>query len=147
MSAGGVAPAISSAAVASVPHSLAARAYLKIRNQILKGELPVGMALARRKLAAALNISVPPVSEALQRLEREGLVECKPRVGTRVRVPTRRDIEDRSLVREALETQAARLFAERATPAEKRNCAGWDGALTGFTPLARKVPTGTFYFR
>ncbi len=116
----GVAPAISSAAVASVPHSLAARAYLKIRNQILKGELPVGMALARRKLAAALNISVPPVSEALQRLEREGLVECKPRVGTRVRVPTRRDIEDRSLVREALETQAARLFAERATPAEKR---------------------------
>jgi DNA-binding GntR family transcriptional regulator len=95
------------------------RAYLEIRNQILKGELPVGVALARRKLAAALNISVPPVSEALQRLEREGLVESKPRVGTRVRIPTRQDIEDRSLVREALETQAARLFAERATAAEK----------------------------
>ncbi|MES2660036.1 MAG: GntR family transcriptional regulator [Verrucomicrobiota bacterium] len=100
-------------------HSLSERAYLEIRNQILKGELPVGMALARRKLAEALHISVPPVSEALQRLEREGLVESKPRVGTRVRIPTRLEIEDRSLLREALETQAARLFAERATTAEK----------------------------
>ena len=100
-------------------HSLAERAYVEIRNQILKGDLPVGMALARRKLAAELGVSVPPVSEALQRLEREGLVESKPRVGTRVRIPTRQDIEDRSLVREALETQAARLFAERATEEEK----------------------------
>src|ERR1019366_5696312 len=40
--------------------------------------------------------------------------------GTRVRIPTRQDIEDRSLVREALETQAARLFAGRATAAEKK---------------------------
>jgi DNA-binding GntR family transcriptional regulator len=114
-----VAPAALSAAFVAAPRSLAARAYLEIRDRILKGDLPVGVALARRKLAAALGISVPPVSEALQRLEREGLVESKPRVGTRVRVPTRRDIEDRSLVREALETQAARLFAERASPAEK----------------------------
>ena len=37
-----------------------------------------------------------------------------------MRIPTRRDVEDRSLVREALETQAARLFAERATTAEKK---------------------------
>ena len=81
--------------------------------------LPVGLALSRRKLADELKISVPPVMEALQRLEHEGLVESKPRVGTRVRVPTRQDAEDRSLVREALESQAARLFAERATPEEK----------------------------
>jgi len=79
----------------------------------------VGLALSRRKLADELKISVPPVMEALQRLEREGLVESKPRVGTRVRVPTKQDVEDRSQVREALETQAARLFAERATPEEK----------------------------
>lgn len=113
-------PGISSAAPHARTHSLATRAYLEIRNQILKGELPVGVALSRRKLATELHISVPPVMEALQHLERDGLVESKPRVGTRVRVPTRQDIEDRSLVREALETQAARLFAERATPAEKK---------------------------
>jgi GntR family transcriptional regulator, rspAB operon transcriptional repressor len=101
--------------------SLSGRAYVEIRNKILKGDLAVGEALSRRKLASELSISVPPISEALQRLEREGLLESKPRVGTRVRVPTPQDVEDRSLVREALETQAARLFAERATPGEKKS--------------------------
>src|ERR1035437_7780624 len=109
-----------SAASNSRTHSLARQAYLDIRDKILKGELSVGVVISRRKLATELNISVPPVTEALQRLEREGLLESKPRVGTRVRIPTRQDIEDRSLVREALEMQAARLFAERATAAEKK---------------------------
>ncbi|HYG22233.1 MAG TPA: GntR family transcriptional regulator [Verrucomicrobiae bacterium] len=99
--------------------SLAKRAYLEIRNQILKGDIVVGAALSRRHLAAELNISVPPVMEALQQLERDGLVESRPRVGTRVRIPDPADVEDRSLVREALETQAARLFAQRATSQER----------------------------
>src|SRR3954453_1653199 len=46
--------------------TLSARAYLEIRNKILKGDLPIGMALSRRQLATELNISVPPVTEALQ---------------------------------------------------------------------------------
>jgi DNA-binding GntR family transcriptional regulator len=100
--------------------SLAARAYAEIRDRILKGELPAGTALSRRKLAEEMHFSVPPVTEALQNLERDGLVESRPRVGTRVRIPTRQDVEDRSLVREALEMQAARLFAERAKTTEKR---------------------------
>jgi DNA-binding GntR family transcriptional regulator len=113
-------PAKPALSVRSATKSLANRAYAEIRDQILKGDLPVGGVLSRRQLAAELKVSVPPVMEALQRLEREGLVESKPRVGTRVRVPTSQDVEDRSLVREALETQAARLFSERATPAEKK---------------------------
>ena len=100
--------------------SLAARAYAEIRDRILRGDIPIGAVLSRRKLAQELNISFPPVTEALQNLERDGLVESRPRAGTRVRIPTRRDVVDRSLVREALETQAARLFAERATRMEKR---------------------------
>jgi len=111
---------VSSAPPAARTHSLAERAYLEIRDNILKGDLPVGAVLSRRKLAEELNISVVPVSEALQRLERDGLVESRPRAGTRVRIPTRQDVEDRSLLREAMETQAARLFAERATSAEKK---------------------------
>lgn len=100
--------------------SLASRAYVEIRDNILKGDLLAGAVLSRRELAKELNISVLPVSEALQRLERDGLVESRPRVGTRVLIPTRQYVEDRSLVREALEMQAARLFAERATAAEKK---------------------------
>ena len=99
--------------------SHADRAYSKIRDNILKGNLPVGVALSRRKLATELHISVPPVTEALLRLESEGLVESKPRVGTRVRIPTRQEVEDRSILREALEVQAARLFTERALPSER----------------------------
>jgi DNA-binding GntR family transcriptional regulator len=59
-------------------------------------------------------MSLLPVSEALQRLEGEGLVESRPRSGTRVFLPSAEDIREQYEVREALESQAARLFAERA---------------------------------
>jgi len=47
-------------------------------------------------------------------------VESRPRVGTRVCLPDAGEIRDRYQVREALESQAARLYAERAGPREKR---------------------------
>jgi DNA-binding GntR family transcriptional regulator len=65
-------------------------------------------------------MSLLPVAEALQRLENDGLVESKPRVGTRVRIPSTQDIRERYVVREALECQAARLFAEKASPQQRR---------------------------
>jgi len=98
---------------------LAEHAYLVIRERILKGELALGASLSRRKLAAELGMSLLPVSEALQRLESDGLVESRPRVGTRVCLPTAEDIRERYEVREALESQAARLFAEKASVREK----------------------------
>jgi DNA-binding GntR family transcriptional regulator len=54
-------------------------------------------------------MSFLPVSAAL-RLEFEGLLESQPRVGTRVRIPTIEDVTGHYVVREALESQAARLF-------------------------------------
>lgn len=95
--------------------SLADRAYLIIREQILKGEISLGSPLSRRQLAESLQMSVVPIGEALQRLEREGFVEARHRSGTRVRVPTEEEIRDQYILREALESQAARLVAERAT--------------------------------
>lgn len=65
-------------------------------------------------------MSFLPVSEALQHLEIDGLVESKPRVGTRVRVPTREDILERYGLREALEVQAARLCAEHADQSSRQ---------------------------
>ena len=53
------------------------------------------------------------------RLELEGLLESRPRAGTRVRIPTRDDVHGHYMVREALETQAARLFASLATARER----------------------------
>lgn len=100
--------------------SLAQRAYLAIRARILKGELPLGAPLSRRKLALELGMSLLPVAEALQRLENEGLVESRPRIGTRVCQPTPEDIRERYEVREALEAQAARLFSEKSTAEDRR---------------------------
>jgi DNA-binding GntR family transcriptional regulator len=99
--------------------SLSARAYEEIRNRILMGEFPMGAAIPRRKVAEDLGMSVLPVAEALQRLEVEGLVETQARVGTRVRLPTPQDIRGIYIVREALESQAARLFAARASAADR----------------------------
>jgi DNA-binding GntR family transcriptional regulator len=100
--------------------SLAEHAYYVIRERILKGEIPLGGDLSRRKLASELGMSLLPVSEALQALENDGLVESRPRVGTRVCLPNKEEILERYEIREALESQAARLYAEKAGLRDRR---------------------------
>jgi DNA-binding GntR family transcriptional regulator len=99
---------------------LTEQAYENIRERILRGQLPFGTTISRKDLSAELGMSTLPVSAALQRLQDEALVETVPRVGTIVRVPTPQDIRGFYVVREALESQAARLFAEKATSTERQ---------------------------
>ena len=101
------------------PVSLSEQAYQLIRDRILRGSLPLGAVLSRRRLAEEFGMSFLPVSEALQRLENEELVESRPRVGTRVRIPSPAEVLDRYVLREAIESQSARLCAERATFQER----------------------------
>jgi DNA-binding GntR family transcriptional regulator len=98
---------------------LAGEAYVIIRERILRGEVAIGQVISRRKIAAELGMSFLPVSEAFLRLEFEGLLESRPRAGTRVRIPSREDVRGHYLVREALEVEAARLFTETATAEER----------------------------
>ena len=80
-------------------------------------------------MAAQLGMSVAPVLEAMLLLSEEGLLETRPRSGTRVREPSVADVRGRHWLREALECQVARLvFGEPV----RRN---WDALL----PLARAV--------
>jgi DNA-binding GntR family transcriptional regulator len=99
--------------------SLAAEAYSVVRQRILRGEIMLGQVISRRKLAAELSMSFLPVSEALLRLEFEGLLESRPRAGTRVRIPSPEDVKGHYVVREALEVQAAMRFGDVATAAER----------------------------
>ena len=99
--------------------SLAAEAYAVVRRRIVRGEMAIGQSVSRRKLAAELGMSFLPVSEALLRLEFEGMLESRPRAGTRVRIPTRDDVKGHYLVREILEAEAARRFAAHATRSER----------------------------
>ena len=103
----------------TAPLSLAAEAYEFVKQRILQGELPMGQVISRRKIAAELGMSFLPVSEALLRLEFEGLLESRPRAGTRVRIPSREDVRGHYIVREALEVQAAMLFASVASPEDR----------------------------
>jgi len=104
--------------------SLADAAYDAVREAILRGQLKPGVPLSRRRLADDLRMSVIPVTDALRRLEEDGLVESRPRAGTRVRIPSQTDVRELYELREALESQSARLFAERATRADRDEVRG-----------------------
>ena len=103
----------------AAPSSLAGEAYEFVKHRILCGDLSMGQVISRRKIAAELGMSFLPVSEALLRLEFEGLLESRPRAGTRVRIPSREDVRGHYIVREALEVQAAMLFAAVATDEDR----------------------------
>ena len=103
----------------AAPASLASEAYEVVKQRILQGELPMGQVISRRKIAAELGMSFLPVSEALLKLEFEGLLESRPRAGTRVRIPSRDDVRGHYIVREALEVQASMLFAANATAEDR----------------------------
>jgi DNA-binding GntR family transcriptional regulator len=99
--------------------SLATEAYSVVRDRILRGDLVLGQPLSRRKLAAELGMSFLPVTEALLKLQFEGLLESRPRAGTRVRIPSPEDVSGHYVVREALEVQAALLCGQHATSTER----------------------------
>ena len=109
---------------------LADQAYLSIREEILRGRLRPGAPLSRRRLARELGMSVVPVADALRRLEEAGLVESRSRAGTRVRVPSESDVKNLYELREALESQSARLFTQRATAASDRSSGGMPSRST-----------------
>jgi len=98
--------------------TLSSRVYSIIRRRILSGALTPGQPVSRRVIATEMRMSLLPVAEALQRLEFEGLLESRPRAGTRVRIPSREQVRGHYVVREALEVQAAVRMTEIATARE-----------------------------
>ena len=95
------------------------RAYLAIRGLIVSLELPPGAVIDERQLMQRLGLGRTPVREALRRLAQERLVEVFPRRGMFVTNVDVRDLARISEVRLALELEAARLAAERATEEER----------------------------
>jgi DNA-binding GntR family transcriptional regulator len=98
---------------------LADQAYIAIRDAIVSLELAPGAVIDERALIERLGIGRTPVREALRRLAQEQLVEVFPRRGMFVTNVDVRDLARISEVREALEPEAARLAAERATEDER----------------------------
>jgi DNA-binding GntR family transcriptional regulator len=103
----------------SVVDLAADRAYFAIRGLIVSLELPPEAVIDERALMQRLGLGRTPVREALRRLAHEQLVEVFPRRGMFVAGVDVRDLARISEVREALEPEAARRAAERATEAER----------------------------
>ncbi|MFZ3555313.1 MULTISPECIES: GntR family transcriptional regulator [unclassified Streptomyces] len=98
--------------------SMQAKVAEELRRMIISGELPPRSSLSEMTLSQTFGVSRTPIREALKQLQIEGLVEVRPRVGTFVAVPSRREITELFQMKELLEGAAARLLAFRGNVPE-----------------------------
>ena len=85
--------------------------YAMIRQAITSGRFVPGQRLSERELAAQCGVSRTPIREAFRHLIQEGLVVYKPNSGYRI-IPLSEELARHILVvREILESMAARLTA------------------------------------
>lgn len=96
---------------------------MAIRELIVSLELPPEAVIDERELMRRVGLGRTPVREALRKLAQEQLVEVFPRRGMFVSGVDVRDLVRISEVRTALEPEAARLAAERATDEERQELA------------------------
>ena len=82
------------------------RAYDHLRRKLALGALPPGSRIAAIAVAKEIGVSATPVTQAMRRLEFEGLIELVPHLGTFVKKPDLREIEELYDLRIALETHA-----------------------------------------
>jgi DNA-binding GntR family transcriptional regulator len=87
------------------------KAYSIIKRMIIDRKLLPGDKISQEKLAHDLGISRTPVVSALKYLEKEKLVEAKPRRGFYVRLFTMQEMVSIFELREVLEGLAARRAA------------------------------------
>jgi DNA-binding GntR family transcriptional regulator len=88
----------------------------ELRRRIVDGDYAQGERLTENRLAEDFGVSRNPVREALRVVEAEGFVQILPRRGAVVATLDETAVRDLFAVREQLETLAAGLAAERATP-------------------------------
>ncbi len=90
-------------------------AYDLLKSRILDLELRPGELVTERRLIKLTGCGRTPVREAMQRLQRDGLLQIVPFRGAFVADVSSRDVDEISQVRERLESFAAGLAARRAT--------------------------------
>ena len=100
------------------PLSGGGSAYDAMLDAIKSGQILPGDRLREEEIAKDLNLSRTPVREALRRLEADGIVEHRPRVGSVIRSLGHTEIVELYEMRIVLERTAAQLAAKHGTPAE-----------------------------
>jgi DNA-binding GntR family transcriptional regulator len=98
--------------------SLQERVYRELERLMVDGALKPGFHLVEDDLASRLGVSRNPIREALQRLASEGFIDRQPGRGAFVRSPSAREIDEVFHVRTLLESDSARLAAQRISADE-----------------------------
>jgi DNA-binding GntR family transcriptional regulator len=81
-----------------------------LRHAIVTLALPPGSVIDKSMVCAELGVSRFPVSEALARLQAEGLVDIAPQRGSTVSLVRIADVREYMLIRKALESEALRVL-------------------------------------
>ncbi len=92
------------------------KAYDHLRRKLFLGELSPGQRVSAVATAREIGASPTPVTQAIRRLEIEGLIDLVPHFGTFVKKPDLRDIEHLYDLRLALETHAVARAAGKLAP-------------------------------
>jgi DNA-binding GntR family transcriptional regulator len=101
---------LESAPDSAIPRqSLTSAVADKLRDQIIRGEIPEGAQLRQDAIAAQYHVSRIPVREALRQLDAEGLIAIVPNRGAVVPALSPNDIEELFSIRALLEPEVLKL--------------------------------------
>lgn len=97
-------------------NSLGDQVYEHLRLAIISAEIAPGQKLVEMDIAKQVDTSQGPVREALQRLERDGLVERQARSATFVTSVPVDEMYELFAIRSSIEAFAIRRTAQKITP-------------------------------
>lgn len=103
-----------------LPPTLVTSAQEALKSSILSGRFALGERLVEVPLSRQLGISRGPLREALNLLEREGLVEIVPRRGRFVTSFTETKLDEHYSLRQVLETYAVGQVIVTMNPRKRR---------------------------
>jgi len=107
---------LESASESAIPRqSLTSAVADKLRDQIIRGEIPEGAQLRQDAIATQFKVSRIPVREALRQLDAEGLIAIVPNRGAVVPALSPDDIEELFSIRALLEPEILKLSIPRLT--------------------------------
>lgn len=116
--------------------SQAERAYRKLRNEILHGDLMPGERLRAADLQDRFQLGLTPIREALMRLTSENLVEAEANKGSRVSHASLKELRDLMATRRMVERECL-------TAAIEKGDAHWEAEIVASMHLLSrtKLPT------
>ncbi|WP_439119545.1 GntR family transcriptional regulator [Marivita sp.] len=100
------------------PFSSGEAVYASLIDALRSGDFAPGDRLREEDVAKRLNLSRTPVREALRRLENNGIVEHRPRIGAVIRKLSQTEVVELYEMRIVLERTAASMAAQHGSEAE-----------------------------